>query len=50
VAFFERDFAARYTAAGWRTVFLPDIYHRHIGKLTTDEGETAYLLNRMPQF
>jgi hypothetical protein len=50
VAFFEREFAARYTAAGWRTIFLPDIYHRHIGKLTTEGGENAYDLNRVPQF
>jgi len=50
VPFFEREFAARYFAAGWRTIFLPDIYHRHIGRLTTEEGENAYDLNRMPQF
>jgi hypothetical protein len=50
VPFFERDLAVRYTAAGWRTVFLPDIYHRHIGKLTTEGGENAYDLNHMPQF
>ena len=50
VAFFEREFAARYADTGWRTIFLPDIYHRHIGKLTTEKGENAYDLNRMPQF
>jgi hypothetical protein len=50
VPFFERSFAARYFSAGWRTVFLPDIYHRHIGKLTTGDGDNAYDLNRVPQF
>jgi len=29
VPFFEREFAHRYEAAGWRTIFLPDIYHLH---------------------
>jgi hypothetical protein len=50
VPFFEREFAARYTVAGWLTIFLPDIYHRHIGKLTTEEGDNAYTLNRVEQF
>ncbi len=50
VPFFEREFAGRYTAAGWRTIFLPDIHHRHIGKLSTEQGENAYDLNRVRQF
>jgi hypothetical protein len=50
VPFFEREFASRYTAAGWRTIFLPDISHRHIGRRLGADGDNAYALNRMPQF
>jgi hypothetical protein len=50
VPFFERDLAWRATEAGWFTIFLPCIHHRHIGKLTTERGANAYTLNRTPQF
>ncbi len=50
VPFFEREFASRYTAAGWRTLFLPDIYHRHTGRRVGASGENAYTLNRTHQF
>ena len=50
VPFFEREFARRYTATGWRTIFLPDIYHRHTGRRVGASGENAYTLNRMRQF
>lgn len=50
VPFFEREFAQRYTGTGWRTIFLPDIYHRHIGRRVGSGGENAYSLNRTRQF
>ncbi len=50
VPFFEREFARRYTATGWRTIFLPDIYHRHTGRRVGATGENAYALNRVRQF
>lgn len=50
VPFFEREFAARYTEAGWQTIFLPDIYHHHIGRQIGTDGENAYSLNETQQF
>ena len=49
--FFERDYADRWTAAGYRSAFFDDIRCLHIGKLTSDrDGQNAYTLNEEPQF
>jgi GR25 family glycosyltransferase involved in LPS biosynthesis/glycosyltransferase involved in cell wall biosynthesis len=49
--FFERDYADRWTAAGYRSAFFDDIRCLHIGKLTSDKkGQNAYALNNESQF
>ena len=51
---FEREYAYRYIANGWRTTFLNGFYCRHIGRLTHERGDilkpNAYQLNEQPQF
>ena len=49
--FFERDYANKYFAAGYKTVFFPSIYSNHIGKQHWEkEGMNAYALNTIHQF
>jgi hypothetical protein len=48
--FFERDFANKFYAAGFRSAFFNDICCTHIGKLTSDKkGINAYVLNQVEQ-
>ena len=48
---FERDYANKYNAAGYKTMFFPMIYSNHIGKQHWDsEGQNAYSLNAVSQF
>ena len=49
--FFERDYANKYFAAGYKTIFFPSIYSNHIGKQHWEkEGKNAYALNTIDQF
>jgi glycosyltransferase involved in cell wall biosynthesis len=49
--FFERDYANKYFAAGYKTIFFPSIYSNHIGKQHWEkEGKNAYALNTVKQF
>ena len=48
--FFEKDYAERYTNAGYKTAFFNSITNLHIGKLCNKQGENAYVLNRISQF
>lgn len=49
--FFERDYADRWTTAGYRSAFFDEIRCLHIGKLTSDRtGQNAYALNDELQF
>jgi GR25 family glycosyltransferase involved in LPS biosynthesis len=49
--FFERDYADRYFAKGYKSAFFDTITCLHIGKLTSDKsGTNAYTLNNMGQF
>jgi GR25 family glycosyltransferase involved in LPS biosynthesis len=52
--FFERDYANKWTAAGYKTAFFDRITHRHIGRLTSEisqgEVKNAYDLNGESQF
>ena len=49
--FFERDYADRYFAKGYKSAFFNTICSIHIGKLTSDKtGTNAYTLNQMGQF
>lgn len=48
--FFERAFADKYSKAGYRTAFFNFITNQHIGKLTSELGVNAYMLNKTPQF
>jgi GR25 family glycosyltransferase involved in LPS biosynthesis/tetratricopeptide (TPR) repeat protein len=49
--FFERDYADKYFAKGYKSAFLNTICSIHIGKLTSDKtGTNAYTLNQMGQF
>lgn len=49
--FFERDYADRYFAKGYKSAFFNTITSLHIGKLTSDKiGENAYTLNKTGQF
>lgn len=49
--FFERDYADRYGAAGYKTMFFDGIYSLHIGKQHWEkEGMNAYALNGVGQF
>jgi len=52
--FFERDYADKWNAAGFKTAFFDRITHLHIGRLTSEIGDTskrnAYDLNNESQF
>lgn len=49
--FFERDYANKYAAAGYKTMFFDSIYSFHIGKQHWEkEGMNAYALNAVGQF
>jgi GR25 family glycosyltransferase involved in LPS biosynthesis/glycosyltransferase involved in cell wall biosynthesis len=49
--FFERDYADKWFAAGYRSGFFNDVVSKHIGKLTSDKsGANAYTLNGVGQF
>lgn len=49
--FFERDYANKYCAAGFKTMFFDGIYSIHIGKQHWEtEGKNAYALNETGQF
>ena len=49
--FFERDYANKYGAAGYNTMFFDGIYSLHIGKQHWEkEGMNAYALNAVGQF
>lgn len=43
--FFERDYANKYTEAGFKSAFFQEIPCTHIGKLTHETGANAYTLN-----
>jgi GR25 family glycosyltransferase involved in LPS biosynthesis len=48
---FERNYADKYVDKGYKTLFLPGMVCKHIGKLTSDrEGTNAYILNGEYQF
>ena len=48
--FFERDYADKYHAAGYQTVFFDSIYSLHIGKQHWEkDGKNAYALNQVDQ-
>ena len=52
--FFERDYADKWNAAGFKTAFFDRITHLHIGRLTSEIGDNtkrnAYDLNNESQF
>lgn len=49
--FFERDYANKYGAAGYKTMFFDGIYSLHIGKQHWEkDGKNAYALNGIGQF
>lgn len=49
--FFERDYANKYGAAGYKTMFFDGIYSLHIGKQHWEkDGQNAYALNGIGQF
>ena len=49
--FFERDYANRYAAAKYKSMYRNEISCLHIGKLTSDKkGVNAYTLNGEDQF
>lgn len=48
---FEMNYAHKYVNKGYKTLFLPGMVCKHIGKLTSDrEGVNAYVLNDEFQF
>ena len=48
--FFERDYAEKYNAAGYKTIFFDFICSLHIGKQHWEkEGQNAYSLNKIAQ-
>jgi FkbM family methyltransferase len=48
--FFERDYADKYHAAGYQTIFFDSIYSLHIGKQHWEkDGQNAYALNQINQ-
>jgi len=50
-AFFERDYADKYYAKGYKTIFFDFIYCLHIGKQHWEkDGKNAYALNETGQF
>ena len=49
--FFERDYANKYGAKGYQTIFFDSIYSLHIGKQHWEkDGMNAYALNNIGQF
>jgi hypothetical protein len=49
-SFFERDYANRYGAKGYQTMFFNSIYSLHIGKQHWEtDGKNAYQLNEIAQ-
>ncbi len=49
--FFERDYADKYFAKGYKSAFFDTVCCLHIGKLTSDKtGTNAYTLNKTEQF
>ena len=51
--FFEMDYANKYKDLGYKSIFLNEIKHIHIGKLTSQknsETKNAYALNQEDQF
>ena len=49
--FFERDYADKYYAKGYKSAFYDTVCSLHIGKLTSDKsGTNAYTLNKVGQF
>jgi tetratricopeptide (TPR) repeat protein len=49
--FFERDYANKYGAAGYKTIFYDGVYSLHIGKQHWEkDGQNAYALNGVGQF
>ena len=49
--FFEKDYAEKYFAKGYKTMFFDFIYSKHIGKQHWEtEGQNAYALNQTGQF
>lgn len=54
ISHFEMDYAYKYTNAGYVSVFLENIYCKHIGRLTSEKDdktkENAYTLNDEAQF
>ena len=49
--FFERDYANKYGAAGYKTMFFDGVYSLHIGKQHWEkDGQNAYALNGIGQF
>lgn len=49
--FFERDYANKYGAAGYKTMFFDGIHSLHIGKQHWEkDGQNAYALNGIGQF
>ena len=49
--FFERGYADKYAAAGFKTAFFDSIHSVHIGKQHWEkEGKNAYALNEVGQF
>jgi len=49
-AFFERDYAEKYNAKGYKTIFFDSIYSTHIGKQHWEtDGKNAYALNEVNQ-
>jgi len=49
--FFERDYAEKYNAKGYKTAFFNSIYSLHIGKQHWEkDGKNAYALNQVGQF
>jgi hypothetical protein len=49
-SFFERDYADRYGAKGYQTMFFNSIYSLHIGKQHWEtDGKNAYQLNEITQ-
>jgi len=51
---FEKKFAERYTARGYKTAFLPGFHNKHVGRLIRDRKDftkfNAYDLTLTPQF
>lgn len=53
VGFFEREYADRYNRLNYKSTFLPNIYSRHTGRLTSEinsDKKNAYQLNNEEQF